>query len=157
MKKINNYITEKLHITKDTGKDIPYTCHPKDRDELREILKERLAKDKNADLNDIDVSKITNMLGLFEGLDPHNIHIEDWNVSNVKDMSHMFYACINFNCDLSTWDVSNVKDMIWMFTNCKKFDCDLNFWNVSNVEDMYNMFSGCKSLKNKPSWYKNKI
>ena len=60
MKFINHYIQEKLVINKNTKAKV-YTCQPKDKFELRKILEERLAKDKNANLNDIDVSQITDM------------------------------------------------------------------------------------------------
>ena len=127
MKNLNNYILEKLNI-----KDIKhqYNYFPKTKGELRQILEERLKEDQDADLNDIDVSEITNMKDLFGHLAPHNIDISEWNVSNVTDMYKMFYDCNSFNSDLSNWD-------------------------VSNVTDMYNMFDGCSSLKHIPSWYKN--
>ena len=133
MKTINNYINEKLKINKTT---IKYTYQPKNYIELREILEERLDKDKNADLNDIDVSLMTIMCtnkdkGLFEGLDPHNIDISRWDVSNVENMTHMFLGCKNFNCDLSNWDISNVENMSSMFYACKKFTGKgLENWNV---------------------------
>ena len=87
MKNLNNYILEKLNI-----KDIKhqYNYFPKTRGELRQILEERLKEDKNANLNDIDVSKITNMSCLFSDLDPHNIDISKWDVSNVTNMGSMF-------------------------------------------------------------------
>ena len=122
MKTIDTYINEKLNLSK-------YTCKPKDRLELKKIIEERLKEDKDANLNDIDVSDITDMHNLFYQLDPHNIDISEWDVSNVKDMLGMFYDCENFNSDLSEWDVSNVKDMDFMF-------------------------DGCTSLKNTPDWYK---
>ena len=153
---LDNYITEKLKIGK-----VTYTCQPKDKFELRKILEERLDKDKNADLNDIDVSKITDMgevsgFGLFEYLDPHNIDISRWDVSNVEDMYRMFYNCKNLDCDLGNWDVSNVKDMYAMFFRCSKFTGEgLENWDVSNVEKMSFMFEWCENFKNKPSWYKN--
>ena len=108
MKNLNNYIFEKLNI-----KDIKrqYNYFPKTRGELRQILEERLKEDQDADLNDIDVSEITNMKDLFGHLDPHNIDISEWNVSNVTDMYKMFYDCNSFNSDLSNWDVSNVTDL----------------------------------------------
>ena len=87
MKTIFNYIQEKLNISS------KYTCKPKDRFELKNIIEERLKKDKDADLNDIDVSGITNMNLLFWTLDPHNIDISEWDVSNVKDMNFMFFRC----------------------------------------------------------------
>ena len=126
MKQLTTYIIEKLKINKSTNL---YHYHPKNKKELRSLIQELLKERGNdADLNDIDVSDITDMHGLFRDLDPHNIDISKWKVSNVKDMMFMFYECKNFNSDLSKWDVSNVKDMS-------------------------DMFYGCDSLKNKPSWY----
>ena len=104
MKTINNYIQEKLNLSKGIIK-------PKFKDEIQWIIKERLQKDKNADLNDIDVSGIKDMSYLFTGVNPHNIDISEWDVSNVKNMFNMFNYCDNFNCDLSEWDVSNVTNM----------------------------------------------
>ena len=151
MKNLNNYIFEKLNVNNIKRQ---YSCCPKTRDELKKILKERLKENKNADLNDIDVSEITDMSYLFFNLDPHNIDISGWDVSNVTTMRAMFWGCQNFNCDLSKWDISNVTNMINMFYDCKEFNSDLSKWDVSNVKDMRNMFDGCTLLKNKPSWYK---
>ena len=154
MKKFNNYITERLKLTSKTNTNY-YTCQPKDKFELRDILKERLAKDKNANLNDIDVSQITDMgwkgfranKGLFEDLDPHDIDISEWNVSKCTNMNSMFCSCENFNCDLSNWDVSNVTNMGIMFDGCENFTGKgLENWNVKNVVDMRVMFSGCTNF-----------
>ena len=152
MKNLNQYITEKFKINSKTISK--YTCQPKTRKELKSIIEDRLEKNKNANLNDIDVSNIDDMHNLFVNLDIHNIDISEWDVSNVKVMHRMFYCCENFNSDLSNWDVSNVINMTSMFEGCKKFNCDLSSWNVSNVKIMDDMFYGCNSLKNKPSWYK---
>ena len=132
MKNINNYISEKLNIK--NIKVRQYTYHPKRKGELQLILRERLSKDNNANLNDIDVSDITDMSNLFEKLNPHNINISNWDVSNVTNMGYMFCYCESFNSDLSKWDVSNVTNMINMFYNCQNFNCDLSEWNVSNVK-----------------------
>ena len=143
MQNLDNYITERLKLT---SKSNIYTCQPKDKDELRKILIERLKKDDNADLNDIDVSLITDMSDLFRHLDPHNIDISRWDVSNVVTMQNMFSYCENFNCDLSEWDVRKVKNMYALFHGCKNFNCDLSKWNVSNVTDMSFIFNGCLIL-----------
>ena len=148
------------------------------KDELRKIIKDRLKEDQNADLNDIDVSNITDMSYLFFELDPHNIDVSEWDVSNVrymnyvfdgcekfnsdlsnwdvsnvKDMEGMFWKCANFNSDLSRWNVSNVENMSYMFWMCKNFNANLNNWNVSNVENMIAMFSDCDSMKKLPEWF----
>ena len=160
MKALDRYILEKFQITKDSK--IMY--YPKDKFELRKILEERLSKDKDADLNDIDVSNITDMgydnfdddRGLFENLDPHNINISEWNVSNVINMDDMFWDCRNFNCDLSNWNVSNVINMNHMFWLCEKFKGQgLENWKPIKCENMEDMFYRCDSLKNEPKWYKN--
>ena len=83
----------------------------------------------------------------------HIIGLENWDVSKVTNMMFMFQGCENFNSDLSNWDVSSVKDMYAMFWDCENFNSDLSNWDVSSVKDMRNMFYSCDSLKNKPSWY----
>ena len=108
------------------------------RDEI-----ERLGKD--ADLNHIDVSKVTHMVLLFCDTDFCG-DVSGWDVSNVKNMNAMFYGCENFNCDLNDWDVSNVNSMAGMFQECKSFNKKLRSWDVSRVKDMHCMFFGCISF-----------
>ena len=72
----------------------------KNKIELRRLINQRIEElGPNCDLNDIDVSGITNM-------------------------SHLFYRS-KFNGDISQWDVSNVVDMTRMFA-CSKFDGDIS-------------------------------
>ena len=152
MKQITNYINEVLHLNKNSK--AKRQC-PKDRNELREIIKYRLRTNKDAYLNDIDVSQITDMHRLFINLDPHNIDISEWDVSNVKDMIQMFLGCGSFECDLSKWDVSKVENMNNMFYGCEEFTGKgLDKWNVSKNIDMRNMFGECDKIKNIPNWYK---
>ena len=59
MNNLSTYIIEKLKINKDSNK---YHYHPKDKDELRFLIEKLLEERGNdADLNDIDVSDITDM------------------------------------------------------------------------------------------------
>ena len=90
MNNLSTYIIEKLRINKDSNK-IEYHYHPKDKDELRSLIQELLLKERGnkADLNDIDVSNIT-------------------------DMANMFYNS-KFDGDISKWDVNNVTNMFGMF------------------------------------------
>ena len=135
MKSLNQFIQEKLIIE---NSENDYGYQPKTKEELQEIIKQRIAKEGNkADLNDIDVSHITDMSGLFNGSE-FNGDISQWDVSNVKNMSNMFYHS-DFNQDISNWDVSNVKNMSMMF-NHSYFNQDISNWDVSNVENAPNMF-----------------
>jgi surface protein len=125
MNNLNTYIIEKLHLNKDI-KPV-YHYHPEGRDELKSLI-EKLIEERglNADLNDIDVSNVTNMYG-------------------------MFYKS-EFNGDISSWDVSNVEDMYGMFFD-SKFNQDISKWNVSNVKDIRYMFKNSPLENNLPKWY----
>ena len=45
-----------------------------------------------------------------------NQDLNNWDVSNVTNMSSMFDDATNFNQDISSWDVSNVKDSTYFAT-----------------------------------------
>ena len=143
MKSLTNYIQEKLIIKK--SKIIEdYKYFPQTKKELQDIIYKRVKKEgKNVDLNDIDVSNITDMSYLFAGLD-FNGNISNWDVSNVTNMLAMFSWCENFNQDISNWNVSNVTYMGYMFEGCYKFNQDISNWDVSNVKDFDNIFLYCK-------------
>ena len=91
MKSLKSYIQEKLIIKK--NKTINYKYFPETREELKNIIKERIKSEGNeVDLNDIDVSNITDMSRLFEDLD-FNGNISNWDVSNVKNYIAIFGDC----------------------------------------------------------------
>ena len=132
MKSLTLYIQEKLIIKKD--KNNSYKYFPKTKKELKDIILERIKAEGNeVDLNDIDVSKITDMSNLFEYLN-FNGDISEWDVSNVTNMRYMFYKCEAFNQDISSWDISNVSDIDSMFSGCYAFNQDISSWDVSNVK-----------------------
>ena len=128
MKALKLYITEALHVNRNTKGDY-HNYHPKTKDELDQLI-DKLLKERglNADLNDIDTSEIT-------------------------DMSYMFYGS-RFDGDISKWDVSNVKYMSYMFYGTS-FNRDISKWDVSNVISMGRMFVKNPLEKNPPKWYKS--
>ena len=139
MKTLQNYITEKILINKNSK--IRYNYHPKTKDELKDIINQRIKSEGyECDLNDINTSNITDMSWLFEHSE-FNGDISRWDVSNVKNMWSMF-AHSKFNSDISKWDVSNVKNMVDMFWH-SKFNNDISNWDVSNVTNNTNIFDSC--------------
>ena len=150
MKSLKCYIQEKLVIKKNKAKNYKY--FPQTKEELRAIIKQRIKDEGNeVDLNDIDVSNITNMSNLFERTN-FNGNISNWYVSNVTNMYSMFYGCKNFNQDISNWDVSTVTNMTYLFYD-SKFNGDISDWNVSSVKDMREMFNKSPLQNNPPKWY----
>ena len=138
MKSITTYINEALKLGKPR-----YKYHPKTKEELKNLIKQRIKDEGNeVDLNDIDVSNITDMSSLFEEID-FNGDISNWDVSNVRYMKYMFYECNSFNQDISKWNVSNVTNMVGMFGHCYKFNKDISNWNVSKVNAHTLMFYYC--------------
>ena len=97
MKTLNGFLNELAPIGKlerpDTVVATDSTIH--------KLVREGIERyGKNADLNYIDTSQVTNMESLFEGTD-FNGDISDWVVSNVTNMSYMFYNCKNFDKPLN--------------------------------------------------------
>ena len=74
------------------------------KSELIEIINRRIEEQGfECNLNDIDVSKVTDLSGLFYKSE-FNGNISQWDVSNVKSMKEMFQGS-RFNGDLSKWNV----------------------------------------------------
>ena len=126
MKTLIDHINEALKIGKNLSSFSTYSCQPKTREELEDIIKSRMDKEgSNCDLNDIDTSLITDMSRMFFR-SAFNGDISKWDVSNVKNMSRMFLQS-DFNGDISKWNVSNVTDMTGMFAY-SSFDGDIRNW-----------------------------
>ncbi|WMN11887.1 BspA family leucine-rich repeat surface protein [Marivirga salinae] len=108
----------------------------------------------NSDLNNWDVSNITNMYGAFINATSFNSDISNWNMENVDTTSYMFYGATSFNSDISNWDVGNVINMEYMFYNAISFNGDLNDWDVLSVINMRSMFQNASSFNRDLSgWY----
>ena len=119
------------------------------KEDLRKAILSYASKsniDKYDKINDWDVSRVTDMSGLFNGNDIFNEDISNWDVSNVTDMSLMFRGVFAFNQDISKWDVSNVTNMCSMFHSASAFNQDISKWNVSNVTNMGYMFSNATTF-----------
>lgn len=151
MKTLQQHIQEKLVINKNTEIETrKYKYHPNTKDELKELIKKLIEERGNeANLNDIDITKITNLTNLFNGT-VWDGDISEWDVSNVTDMSYMFlYSYFTGkNTDFSLWDISNVTNMMGMFQGSELSNKvkGLDKWNIKNVNNISYMFAKCKNF-----------
>ena len=121
-------------------------------------------------INNWNVTQITDMQSLFSSNYTFNEDISNWDTRNVTNMSYMFRAARSFNQDISKWDTSKVTNMEQMFWGNWKFDCSGNSintsvqerddgtgtgnkekyiaWDVSNVTNMKDMFSNTRVFNN---------
>ncbi len=84
-------------------------------------------------INDWDVSNVTDMGNLFEQVTDFNQPLDNWDVSNVVNMSFMFDGATSFNQPLDSWDVSKVEDISHMFRDATSFDQSLGAWELESL------------------------
>jgi surface protein len=77
-----------------------------------------------------------------------NQEINDWDVSSVTNMQNMFETSPNFNQSLSSWDTSSVVNMRGMFYNTGAFNQDISAWNLQSVTNTNEMFRGSTFFNN---------
>ncbi len=100
----------------------------------------RYSSDFSGDLSNWDVGNVTDMSRMFSQANGDIGDLRNWNVSSVTDMKEMFNNATGFDCDLKNWDVSNVTDMTSMFDRAEIFNGDISQWDVGNVRNMERMF-----------------
>jgi hypothetical protein len=103
---------------------------PKNAAEIRR----RVSSNQYDDINDWDISLITNMKGAFKYCYDFNVPALLWDVSHVTDMSLMFYSCVKFNGTLGTRNKDTDTE-------------EITPWDTTRVTDMTAMFWGCVSLQ----------
>ena len=107
MKAINNYINEKLHLTKNLAANAKYQTEYKYKPTSRkELIKNIIDEYKEQKKDVIDIQDIELNLTMID-------------TSEIDDMSYLFQYYPVKTIDVSTWDVSRVKTMENMFAQCK--------------------------------------
>jgi surface protein len=87
-------------------------------------------------MENLDISMVSDLSGIFYELINFNDDITKWDTSNVTNMAYMFYSAEYFNQNINSWSTNKVTNMSNMFCRAKNFDQPLNSWDVSNVENM---------------------
>ena len=142
-------------LQKGSRKEIPERVNFDNKEDLKAYIEDYCEKHGwDSDLNFIDVSKMTDMSGLFM-FTKFNGDISKWDVSKVEDMAYMFSRS-QFNGDISEWDVSKVTNMSGMF-KLSYFNQPLDNWDTGNVTKMDEMFAD--SAFNQPigTWNTSKV
>lgn len=100
-----------------------------------------------------DVGNVTSMKSMF-AFSSFNEPIGKWNVKKVENMSYMFQGNQDFNQDIGNWNVVRVTNMSFMFANATRFNRPIGFWNVYNVRNMVCMFWDASNFnQNLSHWY----
>ena len=81
------------------------------------------------------------MQAMFAATRNFNRNINNWNVSKVTNMRQMFNSTVVFNQPINSWDTSSVITMLGMFEGAAAFNQQIDNWNVTNVTDMSYMFN----------------
>ncbi len=113
------------------------------------------AESFNQDINEWDVSQVTDMTRAFAGARTFNQPLENWNVSQVTSMAGMFSGAENFDQELWFWNVGAVSNMDEMFLGASSFNRGINCWDVKNIgEDPAEFLGGDSPLspENLPVW-----
>ena len=99
---------------------------------LVDVIWYRYKKNKNCNLNDVDVREIYNFKYLFSNKQKFTISIgEDKGKKvNFKD----------FNGDISKWDTQYAHTFEGMFEGNKKFNGDISKWNLKLADNIAYMF-----------------
>ena len=123
------------------------SVQPKTKEQLSNIILKTIQNDGyECNLNFIDTSNVTDMSGLFKGMEYFNGDISAWDTYNVTNMGGMFKGAKSFNQPIGSWDTSKVTNMCGMFSGAESFNQPIGNWDTSKVTKMCGMFSGAKSF-----------
>jgi hypothetical protein len=105
-----------------------------------------LQQQYGANMNEWDVSAITDFSYLFDQRGTFNEVISCWNVGAGTNFEAMFDGATNFNQDIGQWNVGAGTDFSFMFDNAINFNQDIGRWNVGAGTDFAFMFSGANAF-----------
>ncbi|MBN2776437.1 MAG: BspA family leucine-rich repeat surface protein, partial [Bacteroidales bacterium] len=103
-------------------------------------------KNLNISATDLpDLNNVNTMSWMFEECSILNgpTNINDWDVSKVTDMNEMFSNAYKFNQNIGDWDVSKVTDMSCMFSEASTFNQNIGNWNLINATNLDMMLDYC--------------
>ena len=120
---------------------------PQTKQALRTMLAEYCeGKISYGEPNTWDVTLVTDMSRLFQGMEKFNAAIDQWNTSEVTDMSAMFAGASSFNQPIKM-ETSQVTDMCSMFQDASSFNQPIKYKiDMSKVSFNDGMFDGATAM-----------
>ncbi len=114
------------------------------------------AENFSVDLNDWDLSSVTNTNAMFYNTQNFTADMSNWVFGPVINSSYMFRAdktgWTNAT-NMKTWDMSAVKSTSLMFYDAENFSVDLSDWDLSSVTNTSSMFHLTKNFTaNMSNW-----
>jgi uncharacterized protein YjbI with pentapeptide repeats len=101
-----------------------------------------------------NVSRVINMMSMFEGADKFRGNLSFWDTGRVTRFAQMVSGNASLYCRTcaGVQDRANALNVVFSFSirkfwNARSFDGDLSQWNVQNAKRMDSMFSGATSFR----------
>lgn len=111
-----------------------------------------------SDFNALDMSHVRDINNLFAGNKIEHVDLNNWDVSNITDMGGLFSDNQNTlqTVDVSRWNVRSLQIAAAMFQwDRTLMTVDMSGWDVSALKDCGTMFEGCwnvTDIKTGPGW-----
>ena len=107
---------------------------------------------------DWDVSKVTDISGMFQNQYASNPDVSDWITSSLYSANAAFRKCHNFDQDLSKWDVSNLRYASGMFSETYRFKgSGISDWVTTKLEYASFMFRKAYSFNQPLNWNTDEV
>ena len=96
---------------------------------------------ESIDLSNKDLSRVTNMSGMFASSKYESVNLSNSNASSVTDIKYMFQSCIIDNLNLDNFKIDKLKEVVSVFYEFStNSSVNLNNWNVSGVTSLEDTF-----------------
>lgn len=101
-------------------------------------------KSQNISLNWLDVSDLTELSALFNGITDITVDISGWDVRNVTKLWKTFEKS-NIEFDASDWELINCEELDGTFHEAQQISKSIETWKFGKLKSMRQCFDGIES------------